>query len=132
MTIWNTIVIVACTVLALSKIWLEYRRPNRMRLTLRIIATLVIAVALACIALPITYATKTLTGIKDGVLITKGFDADSLSRYQNSKLFTTETAIQKANPKYKIALIADLADIPRGKLNIANLHILGYGLTAKL
>lgn len=124
---WNTIVVIVCMLLATIMLWQEYQRPNRLRLPLRLIATILAALALACIALPISYNSKSTTSIKDGILLTKGFNKDSLALYQNNKLFTTETAIQKTNPKLKIILI-DLAYIPQAKLNVANLHILGYGL----
>jgi hypothetical protein len=125
---WNAIVIIICLLLAGFMIWKEYRRENRLRLPLRIVSVVLASAALACIALPISYSSKSITGIKDGILLTRGYAKDSLTAYQSSKLFTTDAAIQKAYPKLKITLVADLGDFPAGNYNIASLHILGYGL----
>ncbi|RKR85054.1 hypothetical protein BDD43_5310 [Mucilaginibacter gracilis] len=127
---WAVIVILICLLLAIFMVWKEYKRPNRLRLTLRTIATLLALAALACIALPVSYSSKTISGINNAVLLTPGFNADSLKGYSNSALYTTDISLQKNYPKLKINLIADLADIPQGKLNINNLHIWGYGLNS--
>lgn len=125
---WTVIVISACTLLSVLMIWKEYQRPTRSRLIWRVLATLSVFAALACIALPISYNSPIKTGTNNAILLTLGFDRDSLTKYQNSKLFTADIAIQKANPKLKIKFIPDLSDLPQGKLNIASLQVLGYGL----
>lgn len=125
---WPVITITICLVLAAYLVWQECRRVNRSRLPLRILVTVLGVVAFACIALPLTYPGKTWVGNADGVLLTKGFDAGKLPAYKSGKLLTTDLSIQKAYPKLKIELVADLSDIPQGKRKLNKLHILGYGL----
>ncbi len=125
---WNTIVIIVALLLAAFTVWQEYRRQNRARLVWRIMAVLVAVIALACIALPVSYHTKTKSGNKQGILLTQGFIKDSLSAYPNSKLFTADEAIIKANPKLSIVLVADLAAFAQKKYDVSGLAILGYGL----
>ncbi|WP_454801545.1 hypothetical protein [Mucilaginibacter phyllosphaerae] len=118
------IVIAICTLLAVGFAWQEYRRANKRHLLLRIIAVFLAATALACIILPIAYdaALKT-TDEHKAILLTKGFDADSLNK-ADTTIITTDAAIKKQYAKAK--LINDLDELPKN----SSLHIYGYGLNA--
>lgn len=120
---WNIIVIIICVVLALAFMWQEYRRANKARLYYRLMAVLAAAVALACIALPLTYNGRVSKNDEHKVaLLTAGFDADSLKGYTVAKLLTIDKAVKQAYPKAQ--LISGLDEIDTTE----QLHIYGYGL----
>ena len=123
---WNIVIIVICVLLAAWAGWKEYIRKNKSRLVLRVIAVLVAAVSLACIALPITYQTDVQdTGKNEAILVTKGFNFDSLRQYNGQKLFVLDQKTHEKVPKATFlhhinALFADSS--------ITQLRILGDGL----
>lgn len=122
---WTVSVIIICVVITVIAVWLEYRRENEIRLALRIVVTLIAVAALACIALPITYNSKAeTTSNNDAVLLTEGYNPDSLSGYK--QFFTTDAAIKKVYPK--ATLLTGAGDIKSYITNIGQLHIAGYGL----
>jgi hypothetical protein len=123
---WTIIVLIICCLAAVFVVWKEYNRGNRSYLVLRIAASLATVAALACIALPVNYW-KDITGQDDHgvILLTKGFEPNSLSNYKNGKVFTTDRSIEKAYPKAKLIRLDELkTDSPA----ISKLHIFGYGL----
>ena len=108
---WNSIVICICLLLAVFSVYKEFRRTNRSRLVLRIIAVLLGISALACLALPVSYRiTGGHPGSKKIVLLTAGFHPDSLNNYLQDATFTLDTQVKA---KYhRATLIDDIADIP--------------------
>ncbi|QEC79989.1 Rossmann-fold NAD(P)-binding domain-containing protein [Mucilaginibacter ginsenosidivorax] len=123
---WNTIVIVICILIAAFAVWKEYVRANQSRLVLRLLATITAIIALACIALPLTYQVEVNRQDKmEVLLLTEGFSGDSLSRYNTEKIFTLNSTISKKNPK--AVLIYDLADL-KSDSTITQIRILGDGL----
>ena len=120
------IVLIICCLAAGFVVWKEYRRANKFYLILRIIASLLAVAALAGIVLPVNYS-KDVTRQNDhsAILLTTGFEPDSLKNYQINKLFTTDKSIEKAYPKAKLVRLDELkADSPA----ISKLHVFGYGL----
>jgi len=123
---WNAIVIIICILIAAFAVWKEYVRANQSRLVLRLLATITAITALACIALPLTYQVDVNRQDKrDALLLTEGFSADSVSRYNTEKIFTLDSAISKKSPK--AVLIYDLADL-KSDSTITQIRILGDGL----
>lgn len=121
---WSIIVIIICILTGVFAVWREYVRANRARLIWRMVAVIITITALACIALPLKYQTDaTLQDKHEAVLITDGFDADSLSKY--NKLFTTDRQIKKEHPK---ATFINNAGEVRNDSTITQLRILGNGL----
>ncbi|HTE01387.1 MAG TPA: hypothetical protein VK668_19005 [Mucilaginibacter sp.] len=123
---WTIIVLIICVLIAAFAVWKEYKRAKKANLLLRIIATLLAIAALACIALPINYS-KDVTALDDhsAILLTPGFNPDSLGSYKSSKLFTSDREIEKSYPKAKLIRLDELkADSPA----ITKLHIFGDGL----
>ncbi|MDB5016702.1 MAG: hypothetical protein JWQ84_1534 [Mucilaginibacter sp.] len=124
---WTLSVLIICVLLAAFTTWLEIRRANRSRLLLRILVSILGIAALACIALPITYQSK--SKISDGseaVLLTENYNPDSLSHGGYKLIFTTSSEIKKSYPKAR--LIAGMEDLLTIRPAISKLHILGYGL----
>jgi hypothetical protein len=126
---WNTGVIIICILLAFFVVWKEYARPNKARLLQRIIAVIAGAVAMACIALPITYqADIAKQSNNEAVLLTEGFNTDSLNRYGAEKLFTLNKDIKKTI--HKAVLLNNVDDLVND-FKISRLRILGNGLNAE-
>jgi hypothetical protein len=122
---WSSIVIVICILTGVFAVWREYARAKKTRLVWRLIAVVVAIFALACIALQPTYETDaTLQDKHEAVLLTNGFNADSLSKF-NTKLFTTSAAIKKGYPK--VTLINNVEEI-RADSTVTQLRIFGDGL----
>jgi hypothetical protein len=123
---WTYIVLIICCLVAVFAVWKEYNRLNRSYLILRIVASLMAVAALACIVLPVNYWKDiTRQGDNSTILLTAGFEPDSLINYRNSKLFTTDRSIEKAYPKAKLIRLDELkTDSPA----ISKLHVFGYGL----
>ena len=123
---WNILVLIVCLFLSVFCIWKEFSRPNKLRLIWRIIASIFAIAALACIALPVKYTGKITAAGKNGaVLLTEGFDADSLSRYKTDTIFTADPLIKRKYPKAKLITLDELASITP---KIKQLNVLGYGL----
>ncbi|MET3981276.1 hypothetical protein ABIB62_003798 [Mucilaginibacter sp. UYP25] len=120
---WTYIVIALCILLALAFAWQEYNRSNKRHLWLRILAAIMAIVSLACIALPIAYnGSVTKSDEHKAILLTEGFDADSLNT-TDTNLVTTDASVKKSYPKVK--LINGLDELN----NADKLHIYGYGLS---
>jgi len=121
---WIYIVYALCVFMAVLFGWLEYRRANKRFLLLRIVAAIIAVVALACIILPVKYnSTVTKTGLHNTILLTAGFDADSLPNGIDTATVTMDGAIKKAYPKVK------LIGGPDELSNAGALDIYGNGLS---
>jgi hypothetical protein len=120
---WIYIVIALCIVLALGFTWQEYRRANKRYLLWRVLAVIIASASLACIVLPVTYnSSVNKTEEHKAVLLTEGFDADSINA-ADSNILTTAAAVKKAYPKAK--LINGLDELSQTN----QLHVYGYGLS---
>jgi hypothetical protein len=126
---WTPSVIVSCFLLAVFCIWLEYRREDRSRLIWRIAASVIAAIALACIALPVAYqGDNQIYGDNQALLLTEGYHTDSISHAGYKMILTTDKGIKKAYPK--AILLTGIQDINAIRPAIKLLHIVGYGLNA--
>ncbi|MFT3827136.1 MAG: hypothetical protein QM731_24635 [Chitinophagaceae bacterium] len=116
MQYWNYIIIALCLLLLAFLLWKEVKRDNKARLTARIIATCITLAALACLALPISYSkTVSADNNNSAILITDGYNADSLKAFQRTspgiKTYTLQQYITSAP-------------------SVQQLHVFGYGLSA--
>jgi hypothetical protein len=118
-------IIVASLLLALFLVWKEIRRPARAHLFLRLTASLLGVVALACLALPVNYSV-TKAGNNSGtvVILTPGYNKDSLATYKDLPQYTTEASLVSAGA----TLLPDLRWFLTQHPLINQLHVLGYGL----
>lgn len=107
MNFWNYIVLSLSLLLWIVLLLWEIRRANKARMAGRIIAATLLVAALAGLALPVTYTSRSTAERKEGVLLTEGYDPDSARVYLSSGVE-----------------VKDLKDI-----HLSTLHILGYGLT---
>ncbi|CAN5235108.1 hypothetical protein BH09BAC6_BH09BAC6_03260 [soil metagenome] len=123
---WNNMVIVLSILLAAFAVWREYARANKRHLIFRVAAALTTIIALACIALPLTYnGAATLSAYHDAILLTGGFNKDSLGKNTAQKIFTPDKSIQRVYPKAK--LISGLDELTADS-SITRLQVYGYGL----
>jgi hypothetical protein len=124
---WTYIVLIICCLAAVFAVWKECGRAEKAHLILRIIASLLAIMALGCIALPVNYS-KDITRQDDNnaILLTAGFEPDSLTNYKGGKLFTTDKTIERKYPKAKLIRLEELKnDSPA----VTKMHVFGYGLT---
>ena len=125
---WSLLVIIICFLLVVFLIWKEAVRPNKARLLLRIAASLIAVTTLACIALPISYSgEKVINNENQAVLITPGFNPDSLKQYRNRRIFTTEASLHQSIKDSK--LLSSLDELDSVKPAIKQLMVTGYGLS---
>ncbi|MDQ3683810.1 MAG: hypothetical protein M3352_12180, partial [Bacteroidota bacterium] len=128
---WNYIVIGLSFLLLVFLLLKEIRRQNKGKLLLRIVASVVAIISLACIALPINYhKTKTIDSKNEAILLTEGFSKDSLERFLNLRkknipVFTLDESLVSAK-KYNASLATDPGIF--SKNDISALHVFGYGL----
>ncbi|GAB3907995.1 hypothetical protein [Mucilaginibacter boryungensis] len=122
---WNSVVIIVCILIAAFAIYREYLRANKAHLVWRVVAALVAIVALACIALPLTYnADPQKTTANGKILLTEGFDPDSLNRIDS--LYTLDKSIHQQYPKAK--LLYNIDQLFTDSMHIAPINVYGYGL----
>jgi hypothetical protein len=123
---WTCLVIVICIILAVFTVIMEYRRINRQRLWLRITALLISIASIGALTLPVSYWGQTKLGTNEAVLITTGYNKDSLNEFKTDTLFTTDSIINAQNPKMRLVTIDQLQNVMPA---ISRLHVLGFGLT---
>ena len=123
---WTIIVLIICCLLAAFAVWKEVNRPKKAHLKFRIIASILAVTALAGIILPISYTR--IVSVSDDhaiVLLTPGFDPDSLTNYKGDLLFTADRSIPKSYPQAKLIRLDELRiDSPA----FSKVHVFGCGL----
>ncbi len=123
---WNYLVILICVLAFIFSVIKEYRRKNKQRLWLRVVASIVAIAALAALTLPITYWSETSRNDNEAVLLTAGFNADSLTKYKNDSVYTFNDTIKQLYPKAKLITVSQLKNITP---TLSAVHLLGYGLS---
>ncbi|BAV09504.1 hypothetical protein SAMN05421788_101938 [Filimonas lacunae] len=79
---WNSIVISISLLLAVWLLWKEYRRPARMWLAARLLATLLSVIAIALLAIPLSFTSKHYQPHHEVILLTAGYNKDSVQALQ--------------------------------------------------
>ena len=128
---WNYIVISLSVLLLFFLLWKEITRHNKARLVPRLLATVLSVSSLACIILPISFNhTKTLTITNQAVLLTKGFNSDSVNKFlsANHSNIAIITIDKNANTeKYNAAYVSDISFLSKQYRDINTFHVFGYG-----
>lgn len=123
---WNITVIIICTLLAALAGYKEFTRPKRTYALLRVIAAITAAIALACIALPIQYNGDSIQkDDHEAILITPGYNTDTLNGYKTQKLYTLHPGIKRSISN--AVLLKGPEDLTADS-SITEIHILGDGL----
>jgi hypothetical protein len=124
---WNIIVIIICLLLAAFAVYREYAREARAYLGWRIVASLSAVIALACFILPVTYPGKaTVTTGPGKILLTDGYDKDSIAADKTDSVYTLDKAIHQQYPKAR--LLDDAAGLFKDSAHPAPVHVYGFGL----
>ncbi len=125
MVIWQYSYIILSTFLFAFLIWKEVKRPLQLRLWWRVIASIVAVISLACMATDITYKkirTSNTTSRKI-VLLTDGYNKDSLARFYTQKQQLVDTvSISKISEK--LLQNFNVVDVIGNGLNDADLQLL--------
>ena len=90
MSILNYIEILLCCFLLSFLIWKELKRKNKRRLIIRIVVSFLAVVSLACIVLPISFNAKNNRESKEALILTEGYNKDSLASasYKDMKTYS--------------------------------------------
>lgn len=129
---WNYIVIGLSVLLLFFLLWKEITRKNKARLLWRLAATVFAVSSLAGIALPIFFNhTKTAAITNKAVLLTDGFNSDSVNKFlsanpDNMPVITFEKNVTAAQ-KYNAAYVADVSFLSQQYQDIHTFHVFGYG-----
>ncbi|SKB87246.1 hypothetical protein [Daejeonella lutea] len=123
----NWVIIILCFLVLAFICWKELLRKNKANLAFRLIASLVTVLALYFIARPLSFQRK-LDPSKENtaVLLTEGYDKDSLAGLKNIPIYSAEHSIASASKNVKF--IPDLQYFSRSQADINKIHILGQGL----
>jgi hypothetical protein len=120
MTTWNDIVIVLSALLLLLLLWKEAVRADRARRTARMLATAVAVCSLACLVLPVGCGRgRVASKDKEGVLLTEGYDPDSLHRFLQTAGAGT------------MQVFSGPGELGQDVDRLTKLHVFGYGLRRK-
>lgn len=131
---WNIFAIAASVLLLFFLCWKEIRRPNKSRLVWRLLASFVAVFSLVFLAVPPSFkGKKSIVSSNEILLLTDGFNKDSLDKYRNlvprkPKIFTADEALFRS---IKTADVHFIPDFDQWKKEIpANtaVRILGFGL----
>jgi len=110
MMVWNYIVIGLGLALLVMLVWKEVRRPRRSRLAARVVATVLAVASVVCLGLPLSCRKGKADGKgKEGVLLTEGYDADSVREFLREH--------------------AGMKMIQADDVSMDRWHVFGYGLT---
>lgn len=129
---WIYIVVGLSFLLLAFLLFKEISRQNKSRLLWRILATVFAAVSFACLALPVRYyQAKTSDSVNEAILLTEGFNVDSLTTFLRSKdktipVFTLDEKLLSAR-KYSAAFVTDPGSVFNRDINAV--HVFGYGLS---
>ena len=123
---YSYLVITLCLFIAAFTTWKEYQAGKR-RLGLRIVASIVVAAAVAALALPLSYPGQNQLPTNDAVLLTPGFNKDSLGSFKNNTPLAFDAAAKKEYDKARLITAGQLKTITP---KITRLHVFGFGLGA--
>ncbi len=121
-------IVLISSILVLAFIcWKEVQRKNSAHLKLRLAASVLAVLSFYFIAQPISFQ-RNLDPSKENtaVLLTEGFDKDSLSSLKNIPQYSADRSITANNKG--VTFIPDLEHFSRSQADINKIHIIGSGL----
>ncbi|GAB2694356.1 hypothetical protein GCM10027037_17330 [Mucilaginibacter koreensis] len=123
----TTLIILICIVLAAVGVWAAWVRPSKAHLLWRILSTITAVIAFGCLVLPVKYSTTLVKNEQhEAILLTDGFEKDSLKTLANLPLYTLDSNI---HPSFKTQYLPDVAALNELQPKITTLHVLGSGLS---
>ena len=111
--------------ITLLLLWLAWRRPNRQRLALRLVASVVAGISLTLLVFPPT--TQQAINPSTAILLTEGYNQDTIEallQQQEAKptIYTLETEADNA------ATLTNLYTLRQQQPGLQTVHLFGYGL----
>ncbi|MBC5993968.1 hypothetical protein [Pontibacter cellulosilyticus] len=113
------------TIVALVLVWLAWRRPNRQRLALRILASAVAGISLTLLVFPPT--TQQAINPSAAILLTEGYNQDTLEallQQQEAKPIVYTFGAEADN----VSTLTSLYTLRQQQPGLQKVHLLGYGL----
>lgn len=120
------IIIVSSCILAIFLLYKEYKRPLKHWLVWRAVASLILVGCLALMAIPVKYQSKIKQSKNELVLITDGFDNDTIQNIRTSKYYT-DPALRK-QLQGEATFIPDLAYYLSENPSLQHIKIYGDGI----
>lgn len=126
---WKYVIILISLLLVIFLIIKETRRKNRRLLAWRLTCSIMAVLALAFIALPPSYKKDVKqSSQRDLVLLTEGFNKDSLAKFSDPIIIFTDEKLALRFANKKPLLIPSLEYYLAENPGFHSLHILGSGL----
>jgi len=119
------IIYVGAFLIALLLLWLAWKRPNRGRLFLRLLASIGAVLSLVFLALP-PHRTVSVTPT-EAILLTSGYHPDTLQQIQK-QLRVQAKIFSYGNTATDYQIINSISEIKQGYPQVKRLHVLGNGL----
>jgi hypothetical protein len=136
MMAWNYIIILSSLLGLVFLIWKETVRVNKLRLTGRLLASVIAVAGVAFMALPWTVkvAGKTATSRRQAILLTDGYRPDSVKLFLKHAandviLYTSDKSLLKNDLPGIIRFLPGAAFFADSLKNYDALHVFGYGFT---
>ncbi|MHA4806500.1 hypothetical protein ACX0G9_00265 [Flavitalea flava] len=122
--LWNDSVIGLSFFLLIFLARKEWRRPNRLRLPARLACTGLAVISLACMTIPISITAKAdlSQAGKEGLLLTEGFDPDSLQSFMQEKK-DRDILLYPGFEELRYRFGSS-----GGNAGLKSLHVMGFGL----
>jgi len=119
------IIYVGAFPVALLLLWLAWKRPNRGRLFLRLLASVDAVLSLVFLALP-PHRTVSITPT-EAILLTSGYHPDTMQQIQK-QLRAQVKIFSYGNTAADYQIINSLSEIKQDYPQVKRLHVLGNGL----
>lgn len=124
------LVIIVCVLITAFLLYKETIRPDKRRLVWRLLASFVAVSAFALLIIPISYEVEVTERLNEMIVITPGTSPDTIKKYRQQTLYTTDQAIVETNPTQKIRFLPDLPYFLQTSKTISKLNVYGMGLGA--
>lgn len=107
-------------------LWLAWRRPNRQRLPWRLLASAVAGISLVLLVFP--PVTKQAINPSTAILLTEGYDADSLEALLQEQEAKPQVYRYKTAAEDGAETLASLHNLRQKQPGLQTVHLLGHGL----
>ena len=125
---FKIIVIIISFVFICFLLFNEWKRKDKSRLFVRLLASLSAVGAFILLILPLKYSVNRQSSTHQLHLLTAGFNKDSIPK--SLKLFTADNSVMKENPSLKVTLIPDLSYFLGIHPEIQQIDGYGFGLNS--
>lgn len=125
----NYIIILLCLLLLAFMLFKEFSRVKKVRLVFRILASILVVIALAFLWFPLKYKSSQTIKQNELILITEGASLDSLKAVK-AVFYTSDSAVLKEFKSNRVKFLPSLTYHLAANKNINSIKIFGDGLSA--